>query len=31
MTGPVVIFIGDSKPDTADARTQALWRGETSG
>ena len=30
MTGPIVIFIGDSKPDTANERSQALWRGETS-
>ena len=26
--GPLVVFIGESKPDTACARTRALWRGE---
>ncbi|MGE7368770.1 hypothetical protein ACQKKX_06800 [Neorhizobium sp. NPDC001467] len=25
--GPVLIFIGDAKPDTADEETQRMWRG----
>lgn len=28
LRGPVVVFIGPDKPDTAPAHTRAIWRGE---